>query len=220
MQTVESTWLQESSLQSHGVPTSRSNPATVQYTKGQHIHYKEDEKHTHTHIINQGERQSILGEKTWRLRATETSSPQVQPNTASMFRKITILIRLRTRNSETHTQSHCGETVESPDKWKNIHTLDLSCSSFCRLTKKHAAKNNRHWRNAAAVTMHHADKTRAEAWTPEALESSAAVTGINQGADDVWRSFSVGRMRNLLVWWLTEELFKKSDLGDVKTYCW
>lgn len=90
MRTVESTQLQESSHQSQRVTTPRSNPATVQYTKGKHTHSKEEEaQKTHTHKINQGGHTSlvedlvwmffILGQKPQRPTAPETNSPRVQP---------------------------------------------------------------------------------------------------------------------------------------------
>lgn len=90
MQTVESTQLQESSHQPQGVTTPRSNPATVQCTKGKRTHSKEDDaQKTHTHKIHQGGHTSlvedlmwmffILGQKPRRPTAPETNSPQVQP---------------------------------------------------------------------------------------------------------------------------------------------
>lgn len=144
MRAVESTRLQESSHQSQGVTTPRSNPATVQYTKGKHTHSKEDEvQKTHTHKINKGGHTSLghtiscgCFSSSARNHNGRRHRRQIHPKFSRRCKYVQEnhdCNQIENQNWDTHYQSHCGETVGSPGKWKHIHTLDLFSSSFLSL---------------------------------------------------------------------------------------
>lgn len=152
MRAVESTQLQESSHQSQGVTTPRSNPATVQYTKGKHTHSKEDEaRKTHTHKINQGGHTSlvedlmwmffILGQKPQRPTAPETNSPQVQPTMQVRSGKSRFESDWEPELWYTQSKPLWGNCWESREVERHSHSWFIFSSSFCRLTKRQKTTN-------------------------------------------------------------------------------